>query len=203
MGTSAALGTALARALLAWHGAEPSPDRVLAAAAEVERFFHGNPSGIDHTVTALEQPVWFEKGRAPRPLEGLPRLELVVLPRRASASTRNLVDGVRDRIVEEPGLARTVAELGRWTREGHEAWSAGRMAGLGAAMDAQMLGLDRLGVVLDIDRDGVEAARAAGALGAKITGAGGGGTLLALATGEAADRVLEALGESAFVVTVG
>jgi mevalonate kinase len=180
MGTSAALGTALARALLLWHGEEPDPDRVLKAAAEVEAFFHGSPSGIDHTVSALERPLWFEKGRPPEPLDGMPPLRLVLWPRRAERTTRELVDGLRERIVDDPSLVRVIADLGRWTREGRDGWAAGRFQVLAAAMEAQHAGLDRLGVVAERDRTGVAAALEAGAMAAKITGAGGGGTLLAM-----------------------
>ncbi len=202
MGTSAALGTALARALLQWHGEEPTEDRVLDAAAEVERFFHGTPSGIDHTVSALEKPVWFEKGRGPEALSGLPLLHLVVLPRRAERSTRELVDGLRERIVDDPALVRVIAELGRWTREGRDGWASGKTAIVAAAVEAQQAGLDRLGVVVDADRQGVAVALEAGALAAKITGAGGGGTLVALVDPETSAAVAAAWGPDAIEMTV-
>jgi len=197
MGTSAALGTALARALLLWHGEEPDPARVLEAAAEVERFFHGTPSGIDHTVSALERPVWFEKGRTPEPLPDMPPLRLVLWPRVAERSTRDLVEGVRERIVDDPALVRVVADLGRWTREGREGWAAGRLEVLAAAMEAQQAGLERLGVVVDRDREGIAAALEAGAAAAKITGAGGGGTLIALVDADTAEAVKAAWGPHA------
>jgi mevalonate kinase len=203
MGTSAALGTALARALLLWHGLEPDPVRVLAAAGEVERVFHGNPSGVDHTVSALETPVWFEKGSAPEPLTGMPPLRLILLPRRSPHSTRTLVDGVRDRIVDDPALVRVVAELGRWSREGREGWAAGRVSVVAAAMEAQQAGLDRLGVVEPSDREQIAVAMNAGAAAAKITGAGGGGTLLALVDEESAPVVRAAWGSDALEFVTG
>jgi len=197
MGTSAALGTALARALLAWHGEEPDEALVLEAAAEVERFFHGTPSGIDHTVSALERPVWFQKGRTPEPLNDMPPLQLVLWPRASERSTRELVEGLRSRIVDDPALVRVIAELGRWTREGKEGWAAGELEVLAAAMEAQQAGLDRLGVVAERDRAGVAAALEAGALAAKITGAGGGGTLIALVDADTSPAVLAAWGDEA------
>jgi mevalonate kinase len=202
MGTSAALGTALARALMGWYGDTRDGARTLIAAGEVERLFHNNPSGIDHTVSALEKPVWFEKDRAPVPLEGLPPLDLVLLPRRSTATTAHIVGQVRDRLVSDPSLVRVVAEMGRWTREGREAWAANDRRGLGEAMTAQHRSLDRLGVVNDLDRAGVEQALAAGALAAKITGAGWGGTLLALVTEASAESVAAAWGDSALRIRV-
>ncbi len=202
MGTSAALGVALSRALMAWYGEEPDPQRVLGAAAAVEGLFHDDPSGIDHTVSSLERPVWFEKGRPPAPLEGLPGLELVLLPRRSALGTAEVVGGVRDRLIADPSLVRVVAEMGRWTREGRDAWLSGDRAGLAEAMTAQQRSLDRLGVVNDDDHRGVEQALDAGALAAKVTGAGWGGTLLALVDEATIDAVLQAWGPSALRLRV-
>ncbi len=197
MGTSAALATALARALMAWYGQDLDPQRTLDAAADVERLFHDDPSGVDHTVSALERPVWFEKGRVPQPLDGMPPIDLVLLPRRSGARTADLVGQVRDRLVGDPSLVRVVAEMGRWTREGRDAWVAADHHALAEALSAQQRSLERLGVVNDADRAGIEQALSAGALAAKITGAGWGGTLLALVEDGQGDAVEAAWGEGA------
>jgi mevalonate kinase len=197
MGTSAALAVALSRGLLRWHGQADDEARILAAALSSERLFHGQPSGIDHSVSALEQPLWFEKGRPPLPLRDLPRILLAVRPRRSAMPTSLLVERVRERIVAEASLVRDVAEMGRWTREGRQAWAEADLPGLGEAMRRQQEALGRLGVVLDEDREGIAAALSAGALAAKITGAGGGGTLLALVEESSAEAVIEAWGGAA------
>jgi len=203
MGTSAALGTAMGRALLSWYGEVPDPARVLVAAEATERLFHADPSGVDHTVSVSEAPVWFCKGKAPILLEGFPSIELVLLPRQSRHTTSDLVEAVRRRLVADPGLVRVVAEMGRWSRAGRAAWSAGDLDGLARAMRDQQGSLEKLGVVQDDDRRGIAAALEAGALAAKITGAGGGGTLLALAEEETADAVCRAWGPGAISFTVG
>jgi mevalonate kinase len=71
-----------------------------------------------------------------------------------------------------------------------------------AAVEAQQAGLDRLGVVVDADRQGVAVALEAGALAAKITGAGGGGTLVALVDPETSAAVAAAWGPDAIEMTV-
>lgn len=203
MGTSAALGTAISRALLAWYGYPPDVARVLPAAGAVEALFHNNPSGIDHTVSAREVPVWFEKDMAPIALEGLAPIDLVLLPRASDRSTAELVDGVRERLVADPTLVRVVAEMGRWSRDGRAAWSAGDLDGLAEAMKAQQGSLQKLGVVNDEDLAGIRAATDAGALAAKITGAGWGGTLLALVRPEQAASVAAAWGEGTVTLRIG
>lgn len=203
MGTSAAMGVALSRALLLFYGQQPSLAAVLRGAAAVEQLFHGSPSGVDHTVAAAERPVWFVKGKPLRQLGKLPALDLVILPRLSQHRTADVVTGVRARLADDPGLARSIAALGRWTREGRVGWSQGNLRLLGDAMNAQQTELDRLGVVQDSDREGVARAREAGALAAKITGAGCGGTLFALVTESSRDAVLEAWGPTALQARVG
>jgi mevalonate kinase len=203
MGTSAALGTALGRALLSWYGHQPEPDRVFVAAAAVERMFHGEPSGIDHTVSTYEQPVWFEKGMQPTALRELPPLLLVVRPGSSSEGTREIVEGVRLRVASDPSLVRVLAEIGRWSRVGRSAWVAGQPSGLAQAMSEQQYCLEQLGVVHQRDREGVALAMSAGALAAKVTGAGWGGTLLALVEAQSAVPVQLAWGSEAFVLALG
>jgi len=203
MGTSAALGTAIARALLAWYGHAPAEDRVLAAAGAVEQLFHRDPSGIDHTVSTREVPVWFEKDKPPIALEGMPPIHLALRPSPSAKSTAEVVEGVRDRLVADPSLVRVVAEMGRWSRDGRAAWAAGDLDALADAMTAQQGSLDKLGVVNDDDRAGIRVALEAGALAAKVTGAGWGGTLLALVRPEQAAAVEAAWGEDTATVRVG
>ncbi|MEE2828299.1 MAG: hypothetical protein VX498_03845 [Myxococcota bacterium] len=203
MGTSAALGAALARGLLLFHGRQPGTEEVLRAAGAVEALFHTDPSGVDHTVSVNERPVWFIKGKAPRLLGKLPELEFAVLPRQSEEPTSTVVRGVRDRLAGDPGLVRVIADLGRWTRDGRIAWAAGNLQGLAEAMRAAQASLERIGVVNELDREGIAAAMDAGALAAKITGAGQGGTLLALVDSSCADAVLENWGPRAFLLRVG
>ena len=70
-------------------------------------------------------------------------------------------------------------------------------------MLSQQRSLDRLGVVDASDREGVTAAMDAGALAAKITGAGCGGTLLALVTEETTSAVATAWGPDSLPVQIG
>lgn len=203
MGTSAALGTALARALLSWYSCEAEPERVMSAAEAVEKMFHGQPSGIDHTVSTFEKPVWFEKGLPPTPLENLPPLSIVVRPGASDQQTREIVNGVRMRLASDPGLVRTMAEIGRWSRMGRSAWVAGEPRGVAQAMAEQQACLELLGVVHDRDREGIHAAIQAGAMAAKITGAGWGGTLIALVEDGAGAQVERAWGAGAFTLELG
>jgi mevalonate kinase len=145
----------------------------------------------------MDAPLWFRKGEPPEVLRGLPSLHLVLLPRQSAEATGGIVRAVRERLGEDPGLARTIADMGRLARQCRSAWRAGDLSGLAQGLTAQQGALDRLGVVDDDDRAGIHTALAAGALAAKITGAGRGGSLLALVDEDRAEAVARAWGARA------
>ena len=62
LGSGAAVSVACARAVAAHVGVELSAAEASALAYEIEKLHHGTPSGIDNTVIAYEQPVWFVRG---------------------------------------------------------------------------------------------------------------------------------------------
>ena len=70
-------------------------------------------------------------------------------------------------------------------------------------MTEQQACLEQLGVVHKQDHEAIAIARSAGALAAKITGAGWGGTVLALAEEHSATQVQEAWGSDAFALALG
>src|SRR5512139_1381052 len=64
LGSGAAVSTAIVRALAQWFGARLDDAEVNALVYEVEKLYHGTPSGIDNTVIAYRQPVYFIRGQA-------------------------------------------------------------------------------------------------------------------------------------------
>src|SRR5512135_916354 len=64
LGSGAAVSTAIVRALAQWFGARLDDAEVNALVYEVEKLYHGTPSGIDNTVIAYQKPVYFIRGGA-------------------------------------------------------------------------------------------------------------------------------------------
>ncbi len=203
LGGSAALGVATARALIELSPlCDVCPDerstRVLSAADAWERVFHGNPSGIDAAAAAHGGCLEFSRaeGIAPAPLAvSLPLAIAVAGP---PSSTRAMVEQVAARYATNPaGLDRVFDEIGAVVMRGREAVATGALGDLGALLDHNQQLLRQLGVSTPELERACELARAAGALGAKLTGSGGGGSVLALGSSDAATRRIEAawLGE--------
>ncbi len=195
LGSGAAVSIAVARAIAAFFDFELSAREVSALAHEVEKIHHGTPSGIDDTVVAYEQPVWFVKGSAPRMLNVRDMLPLVIGDTGACTPTRIPVGDVRALWEHDPKrmeeLFNAIASLVCIAREALE---KGEMAMLGHAMNVNHVLLQQIGVSCEALDVLCNAAREAGALGAKMSGGGRGGNMIALARdAQQADEIRAAL----------
>jgi mevalonate kinase len=194
LGTSAALCVALSRAMIDGAQAQVS-DEVLARVANTgEALFHGNPSGLDAAVAAYGRPVVYRRGDMPRPVELGGPVHLVVAASQARSSTRRAVRDVADLLAREPASANALLDrIEEATQGALRALASGEQAPLAASMDLAQEALTSL----HLDHPATDALRALamerGALSAKITGAGQGGSILALAPSEAAAQALAAV----------
>ncbi len=172
MGSSAALAVAVVRA----QHPELEGQALIDAAMPIERAFHGNPSGLDVAVSALGGGLSFRKGppMEVHPVE-LGDWHVVVLDSGSPGDTRAQVAGVAAR---RPHIDVHLERIGELVTEArsvlHDA------PALGALLDENHALLQAIGASTPALDDLVELARRAGALGAKLAGAGGGGVVLAL-----------------------
>ncbi len=182
LGSGAAVSVACARAVAAWHGIELAAADASALAYEVEKLHHGTPSGIDNTVIAYERPVWFVKESLLELLAMPAILRLVIADTGVSTPTKEPVGAVRAAWERNPDrLEQQFDAIGMLVMVARRALELNNLPALGTAMNANHAALQRLGVSsLKLD-DLCDAALAAGALGAKMSGGGRGGNMIALA----------------------
>jgi mevalonate kinase len=194
MGSGAALSTALVRAIFAQLGAPVTPAVVSELVYESERFYHGTPSGIDNTVVAYGQPIWFVKGQPPEPFTPAAPILLAIADTGIRSPTVLTVSAVRQRwLHDRHRYERWFDAISGVAHAARRALEQGDAPALGALFNENQALLKTIGVSCDaIDRL-VAAARAAGALGAKLSGAGGGGNIIALVDSTSAPTVQGAL----------
>jgi mevalonate kinase len=198
LGCSAAIAVALARAVAKARGVTLDDDRAAAAAGAWESVFHGNPSGVDVAVAARGGILEFRKGAAPRSIVAGGILELAVVSTGEPASTKSMVEGVARQLARRPSVVeRTFDGIDTLAREGARAIEAGRWYEVGRLMDLNHALLASLMVSTEALERACNVARAAGAVGAKLTGGGGGGCAIALAPGKV-DEVLDAWRRAGF-----
>ncbi len=194
LGSGAAVSTALARALCAALGQSLDEAALNALIYEVEKIHHGTPSGIDNTVIVYERPVYFVRGQPIETLSIGAPFTLLIGDTGKSASTRDAVAGVRALFDTDPAAIQPVLdEIGRLVAQARAAIERGDLAQVGGLMGRNHA-LLRLLTVSSPELDAlVEAAETAGALGAKLSGGGRGGNMIALVTPETRDAVRDAL----------
>jgi mevalonate kinase len=194
LGSGAAVSVALIRALAGSLGKTLPPEQVSGLAFEIEKLYHGTPSGIDNTVITYAQPVYFIKDR---PIEtftvGKP-FTLVIADSGKSASTRASVGDVRRQWQAEPErMEKIFSSIAEIVQQARQAIQAGDIDTLGALMNQNQALLQELTVSSPgLDRL-TTASLAAGALGAKLSGGGRGGNMIALVQPAAAPGIAAAL----------
>ncbi|MCA9515617.1 MAG: mevalonate kinase [Myxococcales bacterium] len=176
LGGSASVAAALVRAT-----GVADPVEVQRMAHALEELAHGTPSGLDDTTVAYERPIWFRRGQPPEVLapRALPMLLAVTPP---GGSTKVAVAGVA--AWRAHNAARFAAILARSEAIAHaarEGLVASDLAAVGAAMNEAHELLSEVGVSTPTLDRVVARARALGAHGAKLTGAGLGGAVLVCA----------------------
>ncbi|HEY9724238.1 MAG TPA: mevalonate kinase [Oscillatoriaceae cyanobacterium] len=199
LGASAALAVAVVRALYAAFAQEPTHDDLTALAAVAERHAHGNPSGVDVAGVLASGPIRFVRDTTPQPLDPGGALHLVVADTGRPSATRKAVAALQQRLeLEDEGVRSQLVRLGELADEACGALLAGDRRRLGQTLDQAQTSLAALALSDDALDALVTAARTHGALGAKLTGGGCGGCMLALAENAAHQddlvRALEAAG---------
>ncbi|MFJ3383504.1 MULTISPECIES: mevalonate kinase [unclassified Curtobacterium] len=194
MGSSAAVAAAVTAAVADALGVTLDVETHHELIQECERVAHGRPSGLDARGVVADVPVWFEGGHV-EPVELAGEFVFVVADTGVPGHTREAVAAVRDHHDRDPErVDAVVAQIGDLARRARGTLVDGDAQALGATMDAA----HELLISLDVSSDDLDrlvgAARSADALGAKLTGGGRGGCVLALAAdGEHADRIAAAL----------
>jgi mevalonate kinase len=199
LGSGAAISTAIVKALGRYFGRRLPPAELSALVYEVEKHYHGTPSGIDNTVVAFEQPVYFIKGRPIQRLAVSRPFTLVVGDTGLVAPTHRVVDDLRQRWQAAPELFEGYFdEIGAIASQARVAIERElvEVQVIGKLMDQNQELLETIGVSSPELERLIEAARGAGALGAKLSGAGWGGNMIALVQPDAASSVAKALTEA-------
>jgi mevalonate kinase len=194
LGSGAAVSVAILRALSAFLGQPLSDERVSALAYEVEKLHHGTPSGIDNTVITYARPVYFVKGQPIETLRVDAPFTIVIGDTGVSAPTKESVGDVRRLWQDDPiRWEKVFDQIKEIVRKARRAIEDGNIPALGPLMDENHALLQHLIVSSPELDDLTTAARRSGALGAKLSGGGRGGNMIALVRPEDAKKVTAAL----------
>jgi len=194
LGSGAAVSTAIARALTTALGHPLDSEAISQLVYEVEKLHHGTPSGIDNTVIAYEQPVYFVRGHPIESITIAKPFHLLIADSGRGALTRVTVGEVRKLYEVNPDQIQPILDaIGRIATQAREFITTGMTDMLGSLM------LDNHGLLQQLTVSSpeldtlVKAAMEAGALGAKLSGGGRGGNMIVLVTEQSSDEVADAI----------
>ena len=203
LGSSAAMAVAIGRAVGLRTGASEAD--VLDAVAAAESVFHRIPSGIDAAAASRGRLGRFDKRQGWQDLPLASPFELCIGISGKSHDTGALVAQVKELCDGTPAARKLIETMGELALAGMDALAAGDIPALGRMFNLAHGLLTGIGVSCPELDDMVHLARLAGAWGAKLTGAGGGGAVIAI-PGEHGEEVLRrwrAKGYYGFTTTIG
>lgn len=203
LGSGAAVSVAIARAVSAFVGHPLNDAQVSALAFTVDQTYHGTPSGIDNTVITYASPVMYVRGQPFERLRVAEPFTLVIGDTGVSVPTSGVVSDLRRRWVETPNRYEPLFNrIGAIAREARRLIEVGRPEEMGPLMNSNHSLLCEIDVSSpELDRL-VDAAQKAGALGAKMSGGGRGGNMIALVRADKAQSIAQALCEAGAAHTI-
>jgi len=197
MGSGAAIATAIIRALFSWQQQSIDADALSAIVYESEKILHGQPSGIDNTVIAHEKPVLFSRSQGLQPISIVQPLSLVIAYTGIASRTRDAVLDVQhawqNQRKEYDAYFETIGQL---VQDAIVCLREGDIQHLGQLMLENHRILQKLDVSCQMLDVLVQSAMKAGALGAKLSGGGRGGIMIALTLPDNAEIVGQALSQA-------
>ncbi|WP_297378044.1 mevalonate kinase [uncultured Helcococcus sp.] len=203
MGSSASIAVAIAKGLYEYFKIDYDIDKIIDLANISEKYVHGNPSGIDIETIARDRAIWYIKNKEtidfPIDLDGY----LVISDSGIKGSTKEAVADVRALYDSDDKYKSYVESLGELTFSAKQAIKENNLKSLGEIMDKAQVYLRELSVSDPIIEEMIRLSKDAGALGAKLTGGGRGGCMIALSpdikTAEKIKEKLKALGKEVWI----
>ena len=181
MGSSAATSAAVCRCVAEYLGIELTAEEESEIVFRAEEIVHGTPSGIDNNVIVYEKPILFVKGEAPKILHSKRDLYIIIGESGVESSTMEMVKNIREMVNEKPKeFENKFDRIGKLVKEAERNIENGNIDKIGMLMNKNQEMLIEMQLSHpELDKI-IEIARRAGALGAKLTGKGGGGNVVAI-----------------------
>ena len=209
LGGSSALAVAIIRAIDQAYKLGLKDGRINELAFECEKAAHGTPSGVDNTVATYGSPLYYQR-RDEQPLFSTLKLgqplELVIGMTGKESLTADTVARVRASWQQYPERYETIFDqIGHLTMSASDAVKSGQLNELGELMNLCHGYLNALQLSTPELEEMIHVARQNGAVGAKLTGGGGGGSMIALCPDSSAPvkAAIDAAGYRTMAITLG
>lgn len=191
LGSSASVAIAIVKSLFAYSNEKYTKEILLQLANISETFAHGAPSGIDPLTITSKTPIWYRREEPIDYIYPKGEFHFVVADSGRMADTKSAIDTVKHLIKTTPQKVHdAMNRIGDITFQAREALEKSSKQLLGTLLDEAQKQLETIGVSdMSLNRL-IHVAKQEGALGAKLTGGGNGGCIIALAKDEKHSQLL-------------
>ncbi|HLR75356.1 MAG TPA: mevalonate kinase [Virgibacillus sp.] len=191
LGSSASVAIAVIKSLFTYANVAYEEEELLRLANVAEKYAHGSPSGIDPLTITSECPVWYEKEKPFDLIKPQTDFYFIVADSGRMADTRSAIESVASLLKSAPKkIQENIERLGEITHQARNALEKASKQLLGQMLNEAQKELEALGVSDAGLNRLIYFALQEGALGAKLTGGGNGGCIVALARNEVHSRQL-------------
>ncbi len=185
LGSSASVAIAVIKSLFNYADQTYTEEELLRLANVAETYAHGAPSGIDSLTISSKYPVWYEREQSVNYIKPTCDFYFIVADTGRMADTRSAIESVAKRLKAAPKRFQAKLEkLGEITHQVKDALEKASKQLLGQLLNEAQKELEALGVSDAGLNRLIYFALQEGALGAKLTGGGNGGCIIALARNE-------------------
>mgnify|MGYP001198475720 FL=1 len=185
LGSSASVAIAIVKSLFMYSNEQYTKEQLLQLANISEKFAHGAPSGIDPLTITSHSPIWYKKEEPIDYITPSGEFYFVVADTGRMADTKSAVNTVTKLIKQAPQkVYGKIERIGDITYQAREALEKSSKQLLGYLLNEAQKELESIGVSDSSLNKLIHFAREEGALGAKLTGGGNGGCIIALAQNE-------------------
>ncbi len=203
LGSSASVSVSLITAMTEFLGHPLAAEEINTLAFEVEKIHHGNPSGVDNTVVTFNRPVYFIRDELIEFIEVSVPLYFVIANTGIHGSTSEAVEKVRlnwqNNLTE---YEKYFSQIGQITNSIRDHLQSGAVQEIGKLMSQNHSILQSMQVSCpELDKL-VDTALKAGAFGAKLSGGGLGGNMIALVPPEISNLVAHELRNVGAISTI-
>jgi len=203
LGSSAAISVSLLKGLSLFIGLKLNNQQIADLAYQIEIKYHGTPSGIDNTVIAFNQPIYFIKNKGFHIINPKENLTLVIANSGVTGNTKEAVAGVKIRWQQHQDQYNELfSKIGQIVTKAENAIISGDLNYLGCLLTENHKILMEIGVSHPILDTMVKVAISSGALGAKLCGSGLGGNMIALTSPDLAEKIASQLKNAGAVQTI-
>lgn len=196
MGSSAAVAVATTKAIYNYFNLNLTKEKLLSLVNIAETIAHGKPSGIDALLTSSNEAYYFIKNQKPLPISMNLDATLIVADTGITGQTKLAVQNVKNLVKKRPETNLIIKKIGKLTNQAHLAMQNNDLNLLGNVMTKAHQALISLQISnKNLDRL-VNLSLINGAYGAKLTGGGLGGCMIALVDTQEAQKIAEILKEN-------